>query len=358
MSYPMLSRPLVVGPHTLPNRLVMPPMVVFRAGEDGSVTPEILNHYRRCTGFGLVVVEATAVSPEGRLARRQIGLFEDRHMAGLRELARAIHANGSLAAIQIHHAGRNTTTEKTFGRPLLAPSAINPGGETPRELSQADISRILDDFAAAARRAEAAGFDALEIHGAHGYLLSQFLSPAANRRTDAWGGSFDHRLRFPLEVLCRVRAAVSERTLVYARLGVADGEDGGLTLADGVRIATRLVEAGLPLLHVSNGIGVPTGLAPTNSPFSDRMHLAAAVRREVNVPIIGVGGIRRPEEAERALADGLADLVAVGKATLADPAWATKALTGRAADINVCRLCPVCHHYADADRCPARLVKR
>lgn len=361
-SFPCLSAPLSVEGRTFPNRVVMPPLVKFHATPEGLVTDAVLAHYADCAGPGLVVVEATAVSPEGRLAQLQLGIFEDRHVEGLSALAQVIHRGGGLAAIQIHHAGRQTTRENTFGGPLLAPSAVpSPAvsvaqvpGEIPEELSEEGIERILDCFAAAARRALAAGFDAVEIHGAHGYLGSQFLSPEANRRQDRWGGSLENRSRFLREALRRTREAVDGRLLVYCRLGVIDADPSGLSLEDGVA-AARLLEAdGIPLLHVSNGIGLPSCVAPAGSPWSDRFHLAMAVKRAVSIPVIGVGNIITPAQAERAVSEGLVDMVAVGRGILADPAWASKALSGREAEIVTCRQCRLCMHYRHADRCPAR----
>lgn len=355
MAWDRLSSPLAIGSLRLPNRIVMPPLVVSKGDEDGTVTPGILEHYRRSAGPGLVIVEATVVSPEGRLGRRQLGIFEDRHIEGLARLAALIHAAGAAASIQIHHAGRNTTLENTFGLPLVAPSAVPARDSVPRALDEAGIERILCRFAAATRRAADAGFDAVEIHGAHGYLVSQFLSPLANRREDRWGGPLENRARFLLEVVRRMRAEAGSRLAVSCRLGVADGGAGGLTLDEGIRVAQSLEQAGVPFLHVSSGIGSPPALAPAGSAWSDRLLLGAAVRKAVGIPVIGVGGIRSPEEAERALAEGLVDLVAVGRAILADPAWAAKALAGRAAAIHRCRQCTFCHHFRHGERCPARL---
>lgn len=330
-------------------------MVLWIAPDDASVTPAITAHYASSVGMGLVIVEATTVAPEGRLSSNQIGIFEDRQVPGLRTLANAIHANGSKAAIQIHHAGRNTRTKSSFfGNRLVAPSAVNPDGELPVALTEEGIERIIQCFAAAARRAREAGFDAVELHAAHGFLISQFLSPLANHRNDRWGGSLENRARFLMETLARIRKQTGNGILAWCRLGVVDGGTGGLTLDEGLEVVRWLQADGVPLIHVSGGLGDLPRFAPEGSTFSDRFHLGALVRRTTGVPVICVGEIRRPEEAEKAVADGLSDLVAVGRGILADPQWALKTLGGRPESIYYCHNCTVCHHFTDASQCPAR----
>jgi NADPH2 dehydrogenase len=353
MSFEHLRAPFQLSSFKVPNRIVMPPMVVWKAAEDGAVTPAILEHYRDSAGPGMVIVEATVVSPEGRLARRQLGIFEDRHVAGVARIAEIIHAAGSMASIQLHHAGRNTNLENTFGLPLVAPSAVPAKDVVPEAITEDGIERILACFAAAARRAADAGFDAVEIHGAHGYLVSQFLSPLANKREDRWGGSLENRARFVREAARRMRAATGPRLLVSCRLGAAEAELGGLTVDEGIQVAKWLEEDGMPFLHVSHGIGSAPKLGPEGSPWSDLLLLGAAVGASVGIPVIGIGGIRTPDQAEQALAEGLVDLVGVGRAMLADPQWAQKSLAGRAESIFLCHQCRICHHFRHAERCPA-----
>ena len=354
MPFEHLREPFRLASLTLPNRIVMPPMVVWKAAEDGAVTPAILEHYRDSAGPGLVIVEATVVSPEGRLARQQLGIYEDRHVEGLARIAQIIHRAGSIASIQLNHAGRNTNLENTFGVPLVAPSAVPVKDIVPEALTEDGIERILECFATAARRAADAGFDAVEIHGAHGYLVSQFLSPLANKREDRWGGSLENRARFVREAARRMRAAVGSRLLVSCRLGAAESDPGGLSVDEGIRVAKWLEEDGMPFLHVSTGIGSAPKLGPEGGLWSDRLLLGAAVRKAVTIPVIGIGGIRNPAQAEQALAEGLVDLMGVGRAMLADPQWAAKTLAGRQDEIYLCRQCRVCHHFRHAERCPAR----
>ena len=334
-------------------------MVRWIAPPDGAVTPRSVANYAVVRGPGLVIVEATTVAPEGRLSADQLGVFDDRQVEGLRALADVIRAEGAVSALQIHHAGRNTRTHASFfGNGLLAPSAINPGGETPRELSEPDIERILQDFAAAARRAMDAGFDAVELHAAHGFLFSQFLSPLSNRRRDRWGGSLENRARFLLEAVQRVRRETGGGIHCWCRFGPVDGEAGGLTLEEGLEVARWLKSVGMPLLHVSEGMGGCPPLAPEGSPWCSRVHLAATVREAVGIPVICVGEIRRPEEAERALSEGMADLVAVGRGMLADPTWAQKARIGEAHRIYLCQGCAKCSHFTDPDAYPERRQER
>jgi NADPH2 dehydrogenase len=355
MMYPHVSEPFLVAGLRLPNRIVLPPLVTWQAGLDGVVTQENLAHYRASMGPGLVVVEATAVAPEGRLGQRQIGIFEDHHVEGLAAVAGIIHEAGAVASIQIHHAGSATNTVNTFGLPLLSPSGVSSqGGEVSQALEEEGIERIIRCFLAAARRAREAGFDAVEVHAAHGYLASQFLSPFTNRRTDAWGGTLEGRARFLREILRRIRAQEGGRLLAYCRLGAVDGTTPGLSLVEGIQVARWLEEDGIPLLHVSTGIGDVKGIAPEGSRWSDRLLVGAAVKKAVGIPVIGVGGVGQPDQAEEVLAEGLVDLVAVGRAMLADPAWARKTLAGRADTINPCRNCKRCQHFGHAERCPAR----
>ena len=237
----------------------------------------------------------------------------------------------------------------------MAPSAVPAKDVMPEALEEAGIERILDCFASAGRRAAAAGFDVVEIHGAHGYLVSQFLSPLANARNDRWGGSLANRASFLLEVVRRIRATAGPDLAVSCRLGAAEGEPGGLAVDEGIQVARWLEQLGVPFLHVSSGIGSVPKLAPEGSPWNDRLLLGAAIRKAVRIPIIGVGGIIMPDQAEQALAEGLVDLIAVGRGILADPQWASKAMSGREAEIYRCRQCRICQHFRHAERCPARM---
>jgi len=350
----MLCTEYHLAGHNLRNRICVPPMVLWGATEEGFVTDFVLQHYGSLRGGAIVVVEATVVSPEGRLAKNQLGAFDDRHIAGLSAIAHVIKENGALPGIQIHHAGRATNRENTFGLDLVAPSTITTGQDIPQALSRQGIKLLVDKYASAAARAVAAGFQLIEIHGAHGYLISQFLSPAVNDRGDEYGGVLSNRQRFAREVLAAVKVAVAERALVSMRLGVVDGVQNGLTLAEGLHTAKNLAESGLDLLHISSGIGaIPDGIRPQDSKHSALLHLAQAVKAEVKIPVIGVGGVRTPAQLNDALKEDMADLVAVGRGHLADPAWAHKACHDPES-IALCQACRPCSYWRRPSACPAR----
>jgi len=351
--YDLLLSPFRIRGLTLPNRIVMPPMVTFLAGDDGLVTQTHRDHYEQSAGPGLIVVEGTAVLPEGRIDRRQLGIYSDGHVEGLSELAGIIHSAGAVAGIQIHHAGATAFAEargpKTYRRipPTLVRLLL-------QQFATSRLVRIRDAFKDAGRRAAAAGFDIIELHAAHGYLFSQLLSPLKNRRLDRYGGSIENRSRFLFEVFQAVQEEVGDRALVTARIGVVDGQKGGLTLSDGLSVALRLQEEGAPLLSVSCGSGIPGWVRPEGSPYSPRLHLAARAKSVLQVPVIGGGGVRRPELAEQALRDGMSDLVYVGQAMLADPGWARKVIEGQEDMIVACRGCGRCFWFEDYRKCPSR----
>ncbi len=340
------------------NRMVMPPLVIWQSDESAEAKEVHERHYRMSTGPGLMIVEATTVSQEGKLHANQLGIFDDRHIEGLSRLADIIRSSGAVAGIQIHHGGAKATPKSNWGLAPAAPSVEGeqkPASKECRALSITDIHRIEDDFAAGAVRAQKAGFQYIELHFAHGYLGTQFLSPLSNIRTDEYGGSLENRQRFLLETYRRCRDAVSDEVLLSCRLGVVDKKDGGITVEEGVDTARLLQAEGAPLLHISCGHGVPDSVSPEGSSFNPLFHLAAAVKPGADVPIIGVGGIVDPADGEKALETGMADFVAVGKGMLADPEWAKKVDEDRAAQINACIRCSRCFWFSDPGKCPVRL---
>jgi len=322
----LLSKPLSIKDLSLKNRIVMPPMANNRATLAGDVTDTLIEHYtERAAGVGLIIVEHSYVTVSGRVHPNQLGINEDSNVPGLMRLASAIRAAGAPAAIQITHAGGRTTPEACGVQPE-APSAtpIPPQGEiVPRELSLDDLRALRQAFAQAARRAKMAGFAAVEVHGAHGYLLNQFCSPLCNHRTDAYGGDRAARLRFPLEVVESVRQAVGPAYPVFYRLGADDLLPGGLTAGDAVYAAKALEETGIDMLDISGGLlgSRPNGVSGEGY-FG---HLSMAIKAAVRVPVMVTGGVVTALGAERLLRDGKADLVGVGRALLADPGWAVKA---------------------------------
>ena len=330
-----ILEPMTMRGLTARNRLWLPPMCMYTVeAQDGIVTDWHVVHYasRAVGGFGTIVVEATAVTPEGRLSPNDLGLWSDEQVAGQRRLVEAIHAGGALAGIQIGHGGRKSGTAPwrpkvegartgtLEGWELLAPSAIPyPEHAVPAELDESGINRIVEAYAAAARRADEAGYDVVEIHGAHGYLIHEFRSPLSNQRTDSYGGSAENRQRFPLEVVRAVREAVGTDTVLDIRLSASDWADGGVTGEETAAFSRELVEAGVDVLHISSGGNVPAAV-PVGPGY--QLPLAEQVRRAVSgtgVPVVGVGLIEEAAQAEQALITGQVDAIAVGRAALRDP---------------------------------------
>ena len=322
---PGLLSPLRVRSLRLRNRIAMPPMANNRATETGQVTPAIIEHYMaHAAGLGLIIVEHSYVRPRGRVHALQLGIHSDATLPGLTDLVAALADCGVPAVIQITHAGGRTTREAAGGQPE-GPSPIAPprAAEVPRELDGDDLGVLAADFAAAARRAQRAGFAAVELHGAHGYLLNQFYSPLTNQRHDAYGGNRDDRLRFPLEVVTAVRDAVGPDYPIFYRLGADDMLPGGLTVDDAVYAAPALAAAGVDCIDISGGLGGSQGPGPDREGYFD--YLSAPVRRVAGVPVLVTGGVRTAAGADRLVRTGVADLVGVGRALLADPRWAAKA---------------------------------
>lgn len=326
MNLPNLLSSLEVKGLVLKNRIVMPPMANNMATEEGEITPRLVEHYlaRAKAEVGLLIVEHAYVVPMGRANKNQLGVHDDRVIQGLRELVDAVHAAGARIGSQITHAGGATTSE-VLGVIPEAPSPVQHprGTEAPRELGIKELAALAGAFAAAARRVRAAGFDMVEIHGAHGYLLNQFYSPLTNKRKDDYGGDREKRLRFPLEVAEAVRREVGPDFPVFYRLGADDLMPGGLTAEDARFAAPRLVEAGVDLLDVSGGLG---GSRPEGAKPGYFVPLAVAAKSVVQAPVLVTGGIREPEFADQIIRDGKADLVGIGRALLADPEWARKAI--------------------------------
>lgn len=340
-----LFQPISIGAMLLRNRLVMPPMVTNYATENGEVTQRLIDYLvaRARGGVGLVVVEASYVRPDGRGFVNQLGIHGDDLVPGLAQLVQAVHAAGARVAIQLFHAGRQTTSRVTGSQPV-APSPIpDPTTkEVPRELSEAEIQQIQQDFAAAAGRAVKAGFDAVEIHGAHGYLVAQFLSPFSNRRLDGYGGGIRGRSRFALEVVDRVRRVVGRDYPVLFRLSAEEQVEGGLTVDQTRIIASLLEAAGIDALHVSVGnYATPGGLitAPMDVDRGLLTPLAAEMKRVVSIPVIAVDRLHDPLLAEQVLAMGEADLVAIGRGLLTDPDLPNKAQVGALDEIFPCIAC-------------------
>ena len=315
-----LLDPLEVKGLMLKNRIVMPPMHTGLATTEGAVTDSLIEHYvRRSKALGLLIVEHSYVSLDGKFSERQLGIYDDNLVSGLEKLSSKIHATGTPVVIQLNHAGRTTSMEITRTEPV-APSP----SEVARELRSEEIEALAEGFAIAAERAMKAGFDGVEIHGAHGFLLNQFFSPLANRRRDKYGGSLENRMRFPLEVVERVKEKVGGRLLLY-RLGSDDLDPAGIKIEDSKEFAIKLQGAGVDIIDISGGLcgSRPPQLQDRQGYFIPQ---AQQIKRVVNMPVIGVGGITEPEYASTVIREGKVDLVAVGRALLEDPDWAIKAI--------------------------------
>jgi len=346
--YPHLFQPGRIGKVTVRNRLVMPPMATNYGGEDGEVTDRMIRYYeeRAKGGVGLIIVENAQVDyPTGKNVVRQHRIDNDKFVPGLRLLATAIKRHGAVALQQIHHAGRQTTPAVTEGHVPVAPSPVPCRylGVQPRELTGEEIETLINKFAEAAARAKLAGFDGIELHGAHGYLIGQFMSPYTNRRVDQYGGTLEGRLRFPLEIIRRTREKVGDDFIIGFRFSADEFVPGGITLDEARQIAARLEQAGVDVLHVSAGIyeSMDRVLEPMSYPEGWRVYLAEAIKQVVTIPVITVGVIRTPEMADRIIAEGKADFVAVGRGLITDPEFALKAATGRADRINRCISCNI-----------------
>jgi len=317
---PSLLDPLEIKGLTLKNRIVMPPMQTSLATTGGAVTDDLIEYYVRRSGtLGLLIIEHSYVTPNGRLSERQLGIHDDILLGGLEKLARSVHSTGTPVVIQINHAGR-TANEEIIGTKPVAPS---PGGNA-RRLRSEEIKALTEALGVAAGRAIKAGFDGVEVHGAHGFLLNQFYSPLANRRRDKYGGSLENRMRFPLEVVKGVKENVG-RTLLLYRLGSDDLDPAGTQIGDSKKFAVKLEEAGVDIIDVSGGLcgSRPSQLQGRQGYFISQ---AEEIKKIVTVPVIGVGGITEPEYADRLIREGRVDLVGVGRALLRDPNWASRAV--------------------------------
>jgi len=324
-----LLEPLTTGTLKLHNRLVMPPMATAKGGANGEMTDALVDYYAEKSAggaLGLVITEHCYITMQGRNRIGQPSIADDDTIEGWKRLVDVLHGNGSKAVMQINHSGGATTREAT-GLETVAPSGITSPvgpGETPRPLTTAEITTIVEGFAAAARRVRAAGFDGVEIHAAHGYLLNQFFSPLTNKRSDEYGGDTRGRIRMHLEVIAAVRAAVGDDFPVLLRLGAVDYLEGGSRIEDATLAAAEFERAGVDMLDITGGI---TGfMRPDHDEpgyFSD---VTEAIKGVVSVPVILTGGVTEPSQAEQLLADGKADLIGVGRAILKDSGWAQRAV--------------------------------
>jgi len=363
-----LFSPLSVGGLRLANRIVMSPMATNLANELGGVSDHMIAYYeeRARSRPGLLTVELTTVEyPRGKSGSVSLRLDEDRFIPGFHRLVDAVHQHLVPIALQLGHAGGNTSLLKTFGATPIAPTVLpyRAGQTIPEEASESDLTALIDAFAASAVRAQRAGFDAVNLHGGHTYLLAQMLSPHMNRRTDEWGGDLERRLRFPLEVVRRIKARCGSGFPVIYRFSADEFVTGGRGLEESVEVARRLEAEGVDLLDITAGASLvvnerDAGLTASVEPMSYgeawKVYLAEEIRRHVSTPVATVGVIRTPEVADHIIAEGRADAVVIGRALIADPEWVMKARTGRDAEIRPCISCNECSGVRHALDWPIR----
>jgi 2,4-dienoyl-CoA reductase-like NADH-dependent reductase (Old Yellow Enzyme family)/NADPH-dependent 2,4-dienoyl-CoA reductase/sulfur reductase-like enzyme len=338
----VLTNSIEINGMVVKNRMVMPPMGTNFANPDHSVSDKQKKYYeaRAKGGVGTIILEYSAVDPGGVSAPNQLGIFDDKHIPGLSELAQIAHKHGVKIGIEIHHGGRQCPAE-LCGQPVAPSPIAGVTGQVPKELTKEEINKITIAFAKAAARAKRAGLDFVDIHGAHGYLISQFMSPYYNKRTDEYGDTLEGFLRFPLEVLHAVRKEVGPNYPVLFRMNGEEHVEGGRTLKDSVRIAKRLAEEGVDAIDVSGGlIESAPWIIPTQS-MRPGVHIAAAtaIKAAVDVPVIVAGKIHIPELAEEIIETGKVDMVAFGRALIVDPEFPNKIVSGRQHEVRKCIYC-------------------
>jgi 2,4-dienoyl-CoA reductase-like NADH-dependent reductase (Old Yellow Enzyme family) len=331
---PNLFDPFNLRGVSLRNRIGVSPMCQY-SSEDGVANDWHLIHLgsRAVGGAGLVIAEATAVSPEGRISPGDAGIWADKHVEPLARINRFVRQHGAVPGIQIAHAGRKASAARPWeggahlpdnagGWPTIAPSAVAFGGDlkkVPKAMSEEDISQVKNDFVAATKRSLAAGYEWLEIHSAHGYLSHEFLSPLSNLRTDRYGGSFENRIRFLVETTSAVRAAWPAVLPLAVRLSCSDWVEGGWDIEQSIELSQRLKAEGVDLIDCSSGGAVPDAKIPVapgyQVPFAER------IRREAGIPTAAVGFITKPEEADEIVRTGRADLVLLARELLRDAYW-------------------------------------
>jgi 2,4-dienoyl-CoA reductase-like NADH-dependent reductase (Old Yellow Enzyme family) len=329
------------------NRIWVSPMCQYSSA-DGMPNDWHLVHLgsRATGGAGLVIMEATAVSPEGRISPSDAGIWSDAHAEAYKRITTFIKSQGAIPGIQIAHAGRKASTAEPWnggklvdegygGWETLAPSAIAFADDypMPREMTKEDIEKATEDFAQAAERAVNAGFEVIEIHAAHGYLFHEFLSPLSNKRADEYGGTLENRMRFPLEVLRRVREAVSENLPVFVRISATDWIENGWDLEQSIEFCRRLKELGIDLVDVSTGGNVPDANIPIAPGY--QVPFAAEIRKQVGIATAAVGMITEPVQAEEILRKGDADAVLIAREFLRDPYFPFRAARELGGEVDV-----------------------
>ncbi len=329
------------------NRIVLPPMVCFGAsGKDNFVSQNNINHYESIAkgGAGLIIVEATAVSKDGRLSDDQLGIWDDQFIDGLSKIAQVCHENGAKAFIQIHHAGLRSPLTVTEDR--VSSSNYDNGKVSARALTQDEINQIHQDFIAGAIRAQQAGFDGIELHGAHSYLFTQFFSEKVNKRTDDYGGSLDNRLKIVRDIFKDIKNQVHDDFIVGIRMGCNENN-----LDSSIEMAKGFEQMGMDFLHVSTGFdNTPIEAElPTDFPCNWIVYGGTKIKQQVSIPVITVNAIKTPEQARYLIDHNLADFIAIGRAQLADPEFVNHIEEDAIVD---CLGCRPCGWFSKANNCP------
>jgi NADPH2 dehydrogenase len=309
-----------IGGLKLRNRIVMPPMHTGYATNKGAITDDLINHYvRRSQALGLLIIEHSYIDDEGKHSKKQVGIYDEHLIPGLLKLSSKVKATGTPVILQINHAGSKANRHITGIKPVSSSPTENA-----RELGIDEINALSETFAQAAEWGIKAGFNGIEVHGAHGFLLNQFTSPLTNQRCDKYGGSLENRLRFPLEVVKKVKKRVGNKLLLY-RLGSDDLNPSGTQIWESQKFAVKLEEAGVDIIDVSGGVcgSSPEKLQGMQGYFISQ---ARQIRKVVHTPVIGVGGIREPQFADQMIQEGNVDFIAVGRELLKDPDWAIKTI--------------------------------
>jgi 2,4-dienoyl-CoA reductase-like NADH-dependent reductase (Old Yellow Enzyme family)/thioredoxin reductase len=347
-----------IGSLTLKNRIVMPAMGTGLAGPDGEMNDHVIAYYeeRAKGGTGLIIVEYTSIDYKlGRANFNQLRIDEDRFMPGFYRLANAVHKYDAKIFVQLQHPGRETTSYNLNGNQIVAPSPVTCAaiGEEPRELTNDEVKGIVNQFVMGAFRAKMAGMDGVELHGAHGYLINQFMSPGTNLRTDEYGGSFENRMRFTKEIVEGIKGKCGKDFPVTIRISVDEFEEGGMTVEMSKEVSRYLEKIGYDAIHASCGNYNSMDRMIESMMYEQgwRVPLAQAVKEVVNIPVITVGVIREPEFADKVIEEGKADFIAMGRSHIADPEWAKKAYEGRDNEIRKCICCLHCTRFPGHVKC-------
>lgn len=328
----ILNTPIKINKTILNNRLVMPPMATAKANEDGTVSDELCKYYAEKSqgGYiGLIITEHCYINKAGKASNGQMSIADECNIEGLKSLTSVIHNNKTIVLCQLNHAGGATAPAIT-GKDMVSASAIvlpktKDPNVVPREMTQEDINEVIRDFVSSALRAKEGGYDGIEIHSAHGYLLNQFYSPLTNKRKDSYGGDIEGRIKLHLQIIKAIREEAGSDFIIALRLGACDYIEGGSTIEDAIYASKRFEEAGIDLLDISGGFcGYMRNDEKRPGWFSNDSSL---IKKAVKIPVILTGGIENACEAEELLDNEKADLIGVGRALLKDSLWAKRAMT-------------------------------